>query len=239
MKNVQVNWFLHRGDSIGKFAFLEGALSEPEPFLKVLQQEKGPQTKHPHYTSCYALIDFFKNTYVYRSPIDMHITVDANKGWLSTNNFGQPFFDEYVVYRDWDNACGVTVGPRVVFYSEESVVMEYMPIMGVTSKALENLLVTPGKFDIGKLIRPVDLSGEVIDPSKPVVINRGDPLFLLRFITKDDKPVVFNRVFQDERLTTAVMGCVGFKQCKKKTPLVKLYEVLDPMLRALGLKRKI
>ena len=239
MKKVTVNWHLYHGENY-KLHYIEGALIEPEPFLSyITEKKKYRQEEIAHYLSCYAFLDFCKNMYVLRAPADLTITIDPKTKVVRSHNFDQTFFDNCVIFRDWGNEIGLSLGPSIVFNSDESVIMESIPLMLGASKATENMNLIPGRMDIGKVVRPIDFSGEVIDITKPIEIRRGDPLLMLRFITKDDAPIQFNRVVQEERHIKAVAASVGFKMCKRKTPLPKLYETLDPILRLLGFKSKI
>lgn len=236
-KPVVIKWFLFRGHDNTRFRDLEGTLIEPEPYLKFIQNLKGSENKnHSHYLSCYAFIDFLKNTFVYKCPVNLKATIEENV--LKTHSFDQTFYDTYVKFREWNNFYGISLGPAVCFYSEESVVMEVTPLVCARSPSTSNILITPGRFNIGNLIRPIDFSGEIINPNIPIEIQRNDPLFSIRFITENNRPIIFDRVFQDEKLLTAVDACIGFKfHGAQSTPLEKLYKILDPVLRSLGFKK--
>lgn len=236
---VLIKWFLHKNNP-NHFQYLEGGLLEPKPFFSFIQkQKKLPVNADPHYTQCYSFIDFCKNMFVYCSPIDITVNTKIDNGnfvsWI--DQFGNDFFNEYIATRRWGDTFGLTIGPRVCFYSDESVLLEVLPLILIPP--IVNTLFVPGRMNIGKIIRPIDFSFELINSETQIIIKRGDPLFLMRFITEGNRPVAFERVFQDEKLTIATAASTGFKMCSKKTSLEKLYSNLDLVLRKLGFKSKV
>jgi hypothetical protein len=75
-----------------------------------------------------------------------------------------------------------------------------------------NVLPIPGSFNIHAWPRPTVLAGPLRDTSQPVVIDRGDPLYYVRFRTKDPadsfelRSIPFTR-----RLRDAVTSRVNLK----------------------------
>lgn len=239
MKHVQINWFLSK-EVADKFDYLEAAPLELEPFFQYIQKIKNvreQEFKDAHYTKCYAFIDFAKNMFVYRAPIDMDLSVETQSGMVRTHNLDQEFFDYYVKHREWGGTCGFSLGPGVCFYADEPVTLEVLPLVLIDSPATTNVRIIPGTMDIGQTIRPLDFTGEIIDKNKPIQVRRGNPLFLVRFTTQNNTPVTFKRVIQTKEHALAIQACAGFKKFKQNTPLRKLYKALDPTLRALGFKK--
>jgi hypothetical protein len=75
-----------------------------------------------------------------------------------------------------------------------------------------NVQAIPGCFNINSWPRPTVFSGPVIDTSQPVLLDRGDALYYVRFRTEDPaenfdlKPIEFT-----EKLRSAVTARVNLK----------------------------
>lgn len=48
-----------------------------------------------------------------------------------------------------------------------------------------NVRAIPGSFDVSAWPRPTVFAGPIIDPGRPVTLERGDPLYYVRFRTRD------------------------------------------------------
>jgi len=223
---------------------LEGAQEEPIPMFSYLksQNKKMNGGVLPEYMNCYALMEFCKNAFVITSPITINITFDWDKKHAFIDNFTQHFFDSFFKVREefGVDRLGITLPPRLVFFSDESVTIETMPLLVLSNLSpLHNKLsFVTGKFNIGKWVRPIDISGELFNGVSEINIKRGDPLFIVRF-QSGDKEVKLKRVYEDNKLVRAMAECADLKIFRQATPLNKCYELLDGFLRHLGFKNKI
>jgi hypothetical protein len=183
-----------------------------------------------NFFKCPALIGYFKNTFVIKSPTDIHLTFDSEKNWIGTKNFDQNFYDSFV-----ENRCSVRADSSTpilmslklyyYFYSETSCLVEMLDPTMHCQPCVENMRVIPGSFDISKWFRFLQPVFEVIDPSKPLIIKRGDPLYYVRLVPKDDSKVdlvykEFNREMFNE-----TNKCMSLKFGLKNLPLKTLYEL--------------
>ena len=69
-----------------------------------------------------------------------------------------------------------------VFISDESVYVEQTPAFFSPAAANWPLLVYPGRFPIDVWPRQVNFSFQWTDPGRDILIERGQPLFYLRFL---------------------------------------------------------
>ena len=131
----------------------------------------------------------------------------------------------------YDSVCtvredgSISISPVYVFYAKESVEMEVLPVFLLDSPSLENTLFIAGSYDIGKWIRPIDFSFYAKDNSKPINIKRGDPLFFVRFKTKEDEKITLERVEQSQELLTMIAACIKVKYKVKNISLSDLYKL--------------
>ena len=198
---------------------------ELEPFLKYLVEVRG---KDDSFITCPAFLEFNKNMFVLRSPVDLTVTMINNKPvFESSQKIVQDAFHLSHINRAKEQPPGalplLSLIPSYLMYSTDDVVIElhelYFP------KPNKNFNLVPGSFNIGKWIRPLDWTFEIIDPSKPVIIKQGDPLVQVRFITKDGSKVNFERVNEDEDILSMYRACVTVKHFKPKLSLESAYKL--------------
>jgi hypothetical protein len=204
--------------------------TEPRPLMNLIAKEYSENI----FLKCPAFIQSCKNTFVITAPMDGTIIVDKDKNELLCKGFGwdQNFYDSFCLIRP-DNT--VTLAPRYIFYSKESLEMESMPVFLLKSPSIENLQTITGSFDIGKWIRPVDFTFVVKDYTKPIIINRGDPIFFVRF--KCNEKITLERVEYTNNLQKAYYACASLKSRIPNLNLPVLYEMAKSYVN-LFLKRK-
>lgn len=208
----------------------EIVFNEPEHFLKSFSKER---TKAA-YMRCPAFLDFSKNVFVIRAPFDMEIKIDRAKKYLTTN-MSQEVYDAYCqnrgneIFSDNDPYM-ITLPPNYIFYSDESVMIESIPAYLHKNTSIDNLRLIPGTYDISKWFRPVDFTVEVLDDTIPIKIKRDDPLFYIRFITKDGSKVEMERFIIDETMNKIMYACVNTKLQTPNLTLETLYQKAKPFL---------
>jgi hypothetical protein len=216
---------------------LQILFSEPENLFKHLQKTRGESA----HLRCPAFLDYIKNTYVIKAPIDMNIIIDRKAGRLDITSFSQSL-SKFIVNRidqtGIDSPHLISLPPAYVFYSDEDVHMESFHASMETNNSISNLMAVPGVFNISKWIRLIDFSAEVKDDTKPINIKRDDVLFYVRFLTKNDSKVELKRVPMTEELKIAMQSCVSVKNQIFKTPLKTLYKMSESFISTLSFKKK-
>lgn len=196
----------------------------PDPLFKAVVAEY-PTSEM---LRCPAVQDFCRDTYVVRAPFDITYTYDATTNTLNTDNLGQQFFDSFCMKRD-DNS--IETAPSYLFYAKESVKVEALPVFLLRSGVADATHFVPGQFDIGKWIRPLVWNFFMKDPSKPLVVNKGEPLFLVRFTPADGSKVEFERVEYDYKTIKVANACLGVKHYVTSMPLRHLYKLADGYIK--------
>ena len=195
----------------------------PEPAISAILEVR-PDVE---YTKCPAVVEVCKNAFIVRSPVDMQFTVDHDTKQLTTDRFGQKFYDTEINNRSSrSNTNGpflMSIFPRVLFYAKDSVELEQFDMFVLPAPA--NVKTIPGRFDISKWVRPVEWAVE-IDPSVTTLsLKARDPLYMVRFITKDNLPVKLIRVQQTPDLVFTVNSCLTVKEYRPFLSLRKLYSL--------------
>lgn len=225
---MKVYWSVFNGSLDVKMSWVNIALSDPEPAYKSLVSSRN---KDVIYFKCPAVQDYFKNTFVVRSPVDITISID--NGCVRTHEYDQKFFDIFInskTNNGIDRYETIIFAIDYLFYSDEPCLVEQLPAFMEDSALQRSIRIIPGTFDISKWIRPLQCSFEVIDPSSPIVIKRGDPLFYVRLIPKDNSKVTLERVNVDSNLHQVVTSCLTLKSVITNNSLKQNYEMAKSYL---------
>ncbi len=216
---------------------LESVYGEPVPFMKYFVEQRG---KEDAFVGCPAVLEFYKNMYVIQAPFKFTVEY-TNKPVFS--NTQHPAAQDVLKYTTIDRVLEQPKGskpllslvPFYIFYANEDVNMELHELYFTPPG--HNFSNIPGTFNIGKWIRPMDWTFEIKDPSKPISIERGDALLLVKFVPKDGSKVELVRVLEDDDLTRAVRTCTSIKYFIPKLTFRKMYEIAEPVLKLLRLKK--
>jgi hypothetical protein len=203
---------------------MQHLFTAPKPLLGIVNiQRQGAR-----YLKCPAFQETIKNEFVIQAPFDLNITINAEERTVYTDKFGQAFYDAFVTNRGAhsppSNPYMVSLPPYYCFYSKDDVSIESKDTSLLTSGSSSNVKVIPGGFNISKWVRPIEFAVEVIDPSKPIEMRAGDPLFSLRFITPNNVPVKLTRVEDGNDLRDMMVACTNVK---KYLPHIKLEKAYD------------
>jgi hypothetical protein len=230
MKSTTVYWTPYIQNLACEWANI--LFEEPESLLSYISKG-GVTSKSLQYLRCPAFLDSCKNAFVIKSPIDLVVSIDRQNGLVSTDRFDQSFYDEFINNRGADDGLPylVTLPPRYLMFSQSSVDIEVLPLMAISSESTQNFDVIPGRFDIGKWMRPIDLTVAIKDDKKPINLKQGDPLFVVRFTCLDRGKIEFERVIVDEPIRSAVSACVGIKNIRQKLSLESLYELSNKFMK--------
>jgi hypothetical protein len=200
------------------------AYFEPEPVVRDLVKSRNKDVK---YFQCPAFLDYFKNTFVIRAPVDITINVvidNEGKPSLRTFEYDQEFFNDMLFARFHQNEKFPMLSFNMIylFFSKETQILESLPAFLHNTELIKNSNLIPGTFDISKWIRPIDFTIEVLDETKPIKIKRGDPLLYIRFVSDEKINLVRTECTDDLR---AIMdSCTTLKKYVYNSTLLQNYE---------------
>lgn len=215
---------LTQGDTVMNEADI--LFEEPKPLMRELL---GKYKNHT-FMRCPSVQAYCKNAFVISAPMDAEVLMtkqsDGNISLFVTGDgWDQTFYQAFCEVRE-DGT--VSMPPAYLFYVKGSLEIESLPLFLLESPSTENVLPVPGGFNIGKWVRSVDFTFVIKDPTKPVKIRRGDPLFIVRF--KTDERIEFERVEFTSALKDIVSACVRVKKRVTNLPLATLYEMAKTRL---------
>lgn len=174
-----------------------------------------------NYLSCVSIQDYHLNTFTVLSPYATTIKIDRanNKVELDgDNNVASLKFYE-------DGVTELQLHPQYIFRAEESVIVQLLPPLLTPPRV--DFFIPAGEYDISKWIRPVQMPMIIAPDVTEIKIKENEPLFSLRFITKNNQPVkLVRKSLTDDELKLA-NACMNVTNVKLGTPLAKLYQYFD------------
>ena len=205
---------------------------EPEPVINSLIKNRN---KYVEYFKCPAFLDYYKNTFLIRCPFDLKISIEKidGKRYIHTHNYDKEFYNNFIredIVSDDSNFFTFSIANSYVFYSDDSVIIEQIPatLSYHITETLQNLCLIPGKYDIGKWIRPLESMYEVIDDSKEIILKRGDPLYYFRLNT--EKKINLIRTEYNDTIVDMVQSCTSRKVFSKNSSMQENYDSAKSLL---------
>jgi hypothetical protein len=202
---------------------LELLTLEPELVYPNLISERNKNTA---FLKCPAMIGFFNNTYLVRSPIDISFKVVDSGTVISKSPKGV-----VETYLQLSNTASTDIYPNfqlkihLLCFSKLDVEIQQIPAFMHSNGFTNNAMVISGGFNISKWVRPLSVGFEVQDISKEIVIRRGDPLYYIRFIPAKGGSVKLERVGINEKLLKITGNCLDVKKLVKNNSLKENYRL--------------
>jgi hypothetical protein len=221
--------------------WFELTLFNPSPALPEIIKSR--DTTHvTHFTKCPAFKEYYKNTYVIKSPVDITITYDKETKVLSIKPQAQVFYDSAILYRGDtvgnDDAFLMSFNVNYLFIADKDCMLEFLPASMHSSDFIDMTRLVNGTFNINKWYRPVEVAFEIKNPSFSIKIKRGDPLAYVRFIPADGGKVNVEQKHFPQETLDAVSACLYVKASNNFLPLKTLYELSTRLKNKLWFNKK-
>jgi hypothetical protein len=192
-------------------------INAEKPWLELLIDVPEPLNIHKktnaNYRYCPASSHFFSNTFIVRSPYDLHLTWDGNEVTLVESSFASNLFKDVVVRmpkEKWDNPQTPIFQINVDqgFVADEDTWLEAtMPHMDAKSRKLPGRMI-PGTFDIYSWQRHISYAFEWLNIKEDFIIQKGDPLIYIKFHSKKlHESFRIKRIECDQDLQKAIERC--------------------------------
>lgn len=179
---------------------------------------------------CPALRNIFRNTYVIRSPFDLHLSVkkQPNGMWwaevLPESSLNPNYFNEIFSFNSLDSQNNedwplLQMNLPFTFISDDDVYLEGMQPLLEYNKLPG--IVMSGTYSIYDWHRPINWGFEWRDITKKIHIKRGDPLLYVRFNPRDRNDTI---KLKEVPVTDDIKEAIG---CDKiKNVMVNMSDVL-------------
>lgn len=175
------------------------------------------QTRGRHLT-CPAVQDFHRNAFTVFSPFTVtykfnrainHVQIDGDQ------NFMKAEFTE-------SGSVELQTYPQYIFRTNSPVVIQMLPPL--LQVPVHPSYVASGEFEINQWVRPVNASFIIPKDIDQITITKGDPLFSIRFVTKNNEPVKLVRRALSSEEESLANACMNITNIQLGNPLSKLYE---------------
>jgi hypothetical protein len=212
---------------------------EPVPLLKHIK-EQNPGSEFIH---CPAFIEYVKNAFVIKSAYNLKILIDSENQRVSVkphsineSEFNYDVIKPTLKSRGFNSgSLTLTLPPSIYFWSKKSCHIESMSmILDTKHDICQKAKVIPGTFDISRWFRHLDFTFQINENIKETIINRGDPLFAVRFVTKNNEKVSLMRVKFEDKHIALENSTVGLKRIFKEPKLENLYTIFDKIKKMTG-----
>ena len=193
---------------------------DPELLLPEIAKIRNSQ-----YIKCPAFLEYYKNTYLIRSPIDIKITYDNGQLYITPQN--QDFYNSYINHRGHQitetDPFLMSFVLQYLFIADKDCFVEVLPASfhSIATK----IRTIQGTFNINKWFRPIEFAFEFINENEPLVIKRGDPLFYVKFRTPKDEKVFLEQKDFEKSVLNNVKACVNLKNALPNCSLNYLYKL--------------
>jgi len=161
--------------------------------------------KASNISKCPAFKGFYENAYAFKSPKDIKIWLDENKSlnWLVEPFNPDSYLQDLCILRS-DKTFSIN-SLRCVFWCEEALIVEQIGTFSCGTDLESKTQLYCGAFDISKWFRPMETAYLFLNGQNSVSINRGDPLYFVKFNTT--KKVVLKPFRMTPRLGEVLETC--------------------------------
>jgi hypothetical protein len=202
---VKIGWFVNKEPAWNELLY-----QIPEP-LDLNQGHKA------QYVRCPSVASYCKNTFVIKSAFDLHLRFDQQTKTIKyvDGSLDQSYVKEMLVQfhpKEWRNPDTPIFQVHLDngFVADEPVWLDVAPAF-FNAPHLPGYII-PGTLDIYSWQRMLSYSFEWADSSKEYIINRGDPLFTVKFRSrKPDEDFKLIKIEMDDRLHNDIAKCQGVK----------------------------
>lgn len=198
---------------------------EPEPIIDYLSTSR----KGTKILKCPAFLDYYKNTYLIKAPIDLTFKISGSH--INCQNlYPQDYLEKIFTnrYQPENLYSTVSLSWYYMFYSDKSVMIEVIPPVWHKNKLQNNINVIGATFDISKWYRPLEFAFEIIDDTQPIVIKRGDPLYYVKFNTLDK--VKLDRQESTKKIEELIIMCTQLKDYIPNNSMRKNYSLMHKLI---------
>jgi len=194
---------------------------------------------------CPAFSDLAKNTFVHRAPVDTNAKLDFVRKRVS-HIVDNPL-DEMTYKVKLEFMREPTVKNRnliqytwpILFFSEEDSMMATLtaPYFERTVSSQYGVIV-PGRFDIGKWFRPMNMEFQLWEDISEIRIAAGEALCYIHFDT--DKKIVFKKFIMTkemDKILASILRATPFRRFARLSDRYRIFEQSQSKQRVLKLIR--
>lgn len=213
------------GDLIGTEAW-QMLYSDPVNFISDISKNKNDSVDlRQSFLACPAFKDNFKNTFVFKSPIDSRYEYSSSIDGSIDVFPGSEIFLGHSINRNQILKDGPLIAFRLeyIFFADQEVNASFSSPYFHKPNYLKYGSIIPGKFNIGSWFRPFNFEVQMWESNGEFILKEDEPLFYVNFET--DKKIKLNRFSISNKLVGYSEHCVTSPiSIESKVPLSKRYK---------------
>tara|TARA_Y100001972_G_C7551473_1_gene277217 strand:+ start:144 stop:812 length:669 start_codon:yes stop_codon:yes gene_type:complete len=167
---------------------------------------------------CPSFRDFYKNTFVYRSPIDFSIDRDKNTDDITVSFPSQNGEPETQLVNLMEGVVEIMPLDGFFVLSNKNLEMDILP--PTLSNFIPNVSAT---FNVGKWTRSIHPA--IIPEKGKLTVSRGDALFYIRFRTHEK--IKHKTVHIDDQFDEMLKPVTMVRRFVKNKPLQFFYDIFE------------
>jgi len=191
-------------------------LNGPSPAFtefKNLSERLTEKNQWTDFTRCPSIIQFSKNLYSLKSPIDLDFVYDGDTILFDYDQYPMEFISRIATERDL-KAGMISLGLcPYIFFPDSDCEMQMTGPVVTDNDFSSNCVVLPGQFNAGKWFRGIDFGFIVKPKNKKISIKKGDTIANIRFLT--DEKIEFKRFFLTQECNNLANLIVNYKHSQK------------------------
>lgn len=206
------------------FAMTEIDQLGPERVLPLINKKyQKYEDKGSNFKVCPSFRELFTETYALRLTHDVVINIQGNG--VNYGSRGPEFVQSLMRIRSPDlRIFGFNL--YYLFVCEDDVEMSYLPAYFEDNAFNRSAFLIPGKYNIGKWVRPLECSFIVRDGVDRVEMLKGDAFSYLQFATTEK--IEFKKFYLSEEMRQKIKEVMTFhKEEKPFKSMIPFYEVFQ------------
>jgi len=195
---------------------------------------------------CPAFSDLAKNTFVHRAPVATNAKLDFAR--KRVNHVVDSHLDtmthkvklEFMREPSLRNRNLIQYTWPIIFFSEQDSLMATMtPPYFERTISSQYGVVVPGRFDIGKWFRPMNMEFQLWEGVSEIQVAAGEALCYVHFDT--DKKIIFKKFIMTkemDRLLISILRATPFRRFARLSDRYRIFEQSQSKKRVLKLIQK-
>jgi hypothetical protein len=213
--------------------YLESTVKCPSSVLKDISESR----KNVVFLKCPAHTDFLKNTFVFKSPIDVSINVEADENFYRvwSDNLSQPLFEKIIDGRFLNNIeSGQSPYPLLgidflnYFEADVPTILSVTPAFLHHNDFTKKTSIIPGEFDISKWFRSVECVFEIKKDCEKIDIKKGDAICYFKLKSENNEAI---KLTESQISWNKINQCAELRNKDPFKPLKFRYESVEKIIK--------
>ena len=205
----------------------------PKSLYEEMIAKKAPLKENLNdFLRCPATSDLFKTTFVVRAPVDTNVSLNFQTRRSKEINSNAADDNRYKIKMDFIHQPTlldhnlIDYNHPILFFSEEdSMIATLTPPYFEYVTSYQHGIIVPGRFDIGKWFRPVNMEFQLWPGVNTLNVPAGEALCYINFLT--DKKIILKRFNTNRDIDKLIASIAKVSPYKRFTRLSQRYKAFE------------